>query len=141
MSLSRITGLVSCVLLIISFFMNYAWYPDIEKYFTAFYSEQNYYGKPGKMLSFVAGSGIVFYLINKVWTQRLNLILAALGMAFGIRTYLLFTSGYDGYVPEAEPGIYLMLAGCLGHLAGAMAALAVVKRNVSDDAFPEKVKE
>ena len=131
MSFSRLAGITSCTLVMASFFMNYAWYPDVEKYFTAFFSEQNYYGKPGKMLAFIAGSGMVFYLLNKTWTQRINLIFGALGMAFGIRTYLLYTSGYDGFVPVAQPGIYVMLLGCLGHMIFSMTAIAVVKRKVS----------
>lgn len=127
MSSARIIGVVSCILIIVSFFFNWAWYPDIEKYFTAFFSEKNYYGKPGKVLLFFSASGIAFYALNKVWTQRLNLLFGAICMAFGIRTYLLFTSGYDGYVPQPQPALYLMLLGCLGHLIGVITSIAVKK--------------
>lgn len=125
MSFSQKIGIGSCVLILVSLFLNWAWYPDIEKYFTAFYSESNYYGKPGKLLAFFAVSGIVFYLLNKVWSHRLNLIFGALGLAYAIKTYLLFTSGYDGYTPVAQPGLYLMLAGCIGHMIGAGSAQKV----------------
>ena len=142
MTFSQKLGLVSCILILASLFFNWAWYPDIEKYFTAFFSENNYYGKPGKLLMFFAITGIVFYLINKVWTQRLNLIFSALCMAYAIKTYLLYTSGYDGYVPDAQAGIYLMLLGCLGQLIAAMGWVAVVKKqlpaNPTDTAMGEK---
>jgi hypothetical protein len=128
MSFSQKFGIVSCLLIIVSFFLNWGWYPDIQKYFTAFFSEGNHYGKPGIWLSVTGGSGILFYLINKPWTQRLNLIIAGLSMAYAIRTYLLYSSGYDGFVPDIQPGLYLMLAGSIGHIFGAGAALAVVKR-------------
>jgi hypothetical protein len=127
MSFSQKVGLVSCVFIIISLFLNWAWYPDIQKYFTAFFTEGNHYGKPGNWLSLVSILGIIFYFVNKPWSQRLNLILSGLTLAYAIRTFLLFTSGYDGYVPDAQPGIYLMLAGCIGHIIGAGSALAVVK--------------
>ncbi len=127
MPTARIIGSVSCTVIIISLFFNWAWYPDIEKFYSAFFSEKNYYGKPGKVLLFFSVSGIAFYALNKVWTQRINLLFAAICMAFGMRTYLLFTSGYDGYVPEPQPGIYLMLLGCLGHLIGAITSMAVKK--------------
>jgi uncharacterized membrane protein len=130
----RITGIVSCGLIIISLFLNWAWYPDIQKYFTAFFTEGNHYGKPGKFLLFFAVSGLVFYWLNKAWTQRLNLIFSALCIAFAIRTYLLFTSSYDGYVPEAKTGLYLMLLGCIGHLVASMGGLAVVKKQVDEKA-------
>lgn len=126
---ARVIGIFSCLLVIASLFLNWAWYPDIEQYFTAFYSEKNYYGKPGKVFLFFTLTGILFYTLHKVWTQRLNLIFSALCMAFAIRTYLLFTSGYDGYVPEPQWGIYLMLLGCTGHVVTAMAAMALKKGN------------
>ena len=37
MKWQRITGIVSCVLLLVSCFMHWAWYPDIQEYFTGFY--------------------------------------------------------------------------------------------------------
>jgi hypothetical protein len=128
MSFSQKVGLVSCVLLVVSLFINWAWYPDLQKHFTAFFTEGNHYGKPGIWLSLVSGFGIIFYLVNKPWSQRLNLIMSGLTMAYAIRTFLLFTSGYDGFVPEPKAGIYLMLAGTIGHLIGAWSALAIGKK-------------
>lgn len=128
MTFSQKVGLVSCILILVSLFLNWAWYPDIQKYFTAFFTEGNHYGKPGIWLSVVAGAGMLFYFIDKPWSQRLNLILAGLSSAYAIRTFLLYTSGYDGYVPVAQPGIYLMLAGSVGHIIGAGGSLAVVKK-------------
>lgn len=133
MSLSQIVGIFSCVIILISLFFNWAWYPDIEKYFTAFYSENNYYGKPGKLLSFFAVAGLGCYFYPKIWTQRLNLIFAALCMGYGLKTWLLFTSGYDGYVPAPQPGIYLMLAGCIGHVFAAMGIMAFVKKMIKNE--------
>jgi hypothetical protein len=135
MSLSQKIGFASCILILVSLFLNWSWYPDIEKFFTAFYSEKNYYGKPGKLLSFFALSGIFCYAYRRVWTQRVNLVFGALCMGYGLKTWLLFTAGYDGYLPTPQPGIYLMLVGCIGHLTGAMGLMAFVKKQVprSDD--------
>jgi hypothetical protein len=137
MAISQKIGIVSCILLLISLFLNWAWYPDIEKYFTAFFSENNYYGKPGKLLAFFALVGIGSYLYLKPWTQRLNLIFSALCLAYAIKTYLLFTSGYDGYVPEPQPGIYLMLAATIGHMVASAASISVTKKVVVE----QEVKE
>ncbi len=133
MSFSQKAGFVSCILLLVSLLLKWAWYPDIEKYFTAFFTEGNHYGKPGIWFAFAAVSGILLFWINKPWTQRLNLIIAGLSLAYAIRSFLLFTSGYDGFVPDAKPGIYLMLAGSIGHLLAAGSALAVVKRPSGDN--------
>ncbi len=138
----RIIGIISCLFIFVSFFLNWAWYPDIQKHFTAFFSEGNHYGKPGKFLSFFALTGIIFYVLNKSWTQRLNLIFSALCIAFAIRTVLLYTSSYDGYMPKAEMGIYVMLVGCIGHVIASASGMAVVKKQVEEtvDINPEKVE-
>jgi hypothetical protein len=117
------TGIIACVLLAASTFMHWAWYPDIQKYFTGFFSEKNYYGKPGIFLCIVAGIGLLSYLLDKVWLHRVNLVAAALGMAYGIKSFLLFTSSYDGYVPQREAGIYIMLAASIVNVVFAMSSM------------------
>jgi hypothetical protein len=132
MTFSQKLGFVSCVIIIVSLFLNWAWYPDIQKYFTAFFTQGNHYGRPGIWFAFVSITGIIFYWVNKAWSQRLNLILSGLSFAYAIRTILLFTSAYDGYVPTAKAGIYLMLLGSLGHVIASGSALAVVKRSIEE---------
>jgi hypothetical protein len=144
MSTSQKTGIFFCLLILASLFLNWAFYPDIEKYFTAFFSQNNYYGKPGKLLLFFALSGIAFHVYKKPWTQRLNLIFGAFCMAYAVKTYLLYTSGYDGYVPKPQPGIFVMLVGCLGHLVTSVSALTVTKiveKIPMDEELQEKQKQ
>jgi uncharacterized membrane protein YfhO len=116
-------GIGACVLLAASTFMHWAWYPDIQKYFTGFFSEKNYYGKPGIFLCLVAVIGIAGYLLNKVWLYRINLVAAALGMAYAIKSFLLFTSSYDGYEPQKQPGIYVMLVCSIVHVVFSMSSM------------------
>jgi len=132
MTSSQKIGIGSCLLLVASCFLNWAWYPDLQKHFTAFFTEQNHYGKPGNVFMFFAVTGLVFYVVNKPWSQRLNLIFGALCVAFGIRTYLLFTSGYDGFVPEPKPGIFLMLVASVGHVIASAIGLTMVKSKPED---------
>jgi hypothetical protein len=110
------TGIIACAVIIASCFLNWAWYPDIEKYFTGFFSENNYYGKPGILLCFVAVLGMALHGIQKSWAYRTNLIFSAIGMAYGVTTFLRYSSSYDGYVPEKQFGIYLMLVASAVHL-------------------------
>ncbi|MCU0395291.1 MAG: hypothetical protein MUF29_05255 [Chitinophagaceae bacterium] len=116
-------GLLACAAMIVSTFMRWTWYPDIQKYFTGFFTEDNYYGRPGIFLCTMAAIGLLAYLFQKVWLFRLNLVAAALGMAYAIKSFLLFTSSYDGYVPEKQPGIYIMLVASLLNVAIAMVSL------------------
>ena len=111
MKYSKYIGLFAACLLILACFMPWAHYPDIDKTFTGFFSEQNRYGKPGKLFVALAIICSVLFLLPKVWAQRLNMVMAVLTIAFAVRTYILFTACYRGICPEKQLGIYL-LVGC-----------------------------
>jgi hypothetical protein len=120
-------GVLTCVLLFASCFMHWAWYPDIQKFFTGFFSERNYYGKPGMLLSFLAIAGIVLFLLGKNWSLRLTLVLAAVSMAYGIANFFKYSSSYDGILPEKQPGIWLMLISSFGYLVMSVLVSSVKK--------------
>jgi magnesium-transporting ATPase (P-type) len=102
-------GLAACILLTISCFMNWAYYPDLQQHFTGFYSEQNHYGKPAVFLITLAVIIFIFMLLPKIWAKRANLFLSALEISYAAKTYILFTSCYNTYCPQKEAGIYIML--------------------------------
>ena len=104
-------GVVACVVLIISCFMEWASF-DIgtEKVgFTGFYSWKNFYGKPGRFLVGLGIISLVLMLLPKIWAKRTNLFVCALAMGYAIKTYILFSGCYFAYCPEKRAGIYLML--------------------------------
>ena len=102
-------GWCASALLIISCFMPWAYYADLNKNFTGFFSQQNIYGKPAMFFIFFAVvSGLLIYL-DKVWAKRLHIVLAALNIGYLIKTYILFTSCYNAYCPEKKYGLYLMI--------------------------------
>ncbi len=102
-------GLIACIGLAISCFMPWAYYADIQQSFTGFYSFQNQYGKPGKLLLLIAVVAFVFMQLPRVWAKRSNLFVCALGVGYAIKSYILFTSCYNTYCPQKLPGIYLMM--------------------------------
>jgi hypothetical protein len=106
-------GLIACVTLVVSSFMPWTYYPDIDKTFTGVFSYNNVYGKPGKFLFFFAIVSIVLILVKKIWAKRTHLLLAALFTGYAIKTFILFTSCYKAYCPEKRLGIYLMIISCL----------------------------
>lgn len=123
----RWVGIGACLVLMISCIMNWAFYPDIKKYFTGFYSEHNYYGRPGILLCFFGGTGVLFYLLKRTWSDRLNMIFSAIAVAYAITSFLRFTSGYDGFVPVKQPGIFLMLFSAIIHLLVSIMVSSMVK--------------
>ena len=108
-------GLTACIILIFSCFMPWAYFADphivgeANKTFTGFYSYQNNYGKPGKLLVTTGVIVLLLMLLPKIWAKRTNLFLCALVVGYAIKTYILFVSCYNAYCPEKRIGIFLML--------------------------------
>lgn len=103
-------GIAACVTLIVSCFLPWVYYADIKQTFNGFYSYDNHYGKPGIFLSLFAALILVFMLLPKVWAKRTNLFIAALTVAYGIKTFILFSSCYNNYCPQKLFSLYLMVA-------------------------------
>jgi hypothetical protein len=120
MKYSQWFGILAALLLVAACFMPWAYFPDLGKNFTGFFSEQNRYGRPGKLLSSFSVVMIILFLIPRVWAKRTNMIVAAITVAFVIRSYILYTGCYGGICPEKRPGIFLLL---LASVAVVVAAL------------------
>ena len=102
-------GWCASALLIVSCFMPWAYYADLNKNFTGFFSERNIYGKPAMFFIFFALVSVLFIHLNKVWAKRTHIFLAALNIGYLIKTYILFTSCYNAYCPEKKFGLYLLI--------------------------------
>ncbi|HEX4850598.1 MAG TPA: hypothetical protein VFV08_07325, partial [Puia sp.] len=107
-------------LLIIACFLPWAYYPDIDKTFTGFFSQDNQYGRPGRAFVTLAIIYIVLVFLPKVWAKRFNQFLGVLIFAYAIKNYMVFVSCYRGICPEKKPGIFLIL------LAATLLLLAAV---------------
>jgi uncharacterized membrane protein YjjP (DUF1212 family) len=109
----KVIGLLACVILAISCFLPWAYYPDLHKSFTGFFSEQNVYGKPGKLFLFFAIASMILIFINKIWAKRILIFFAALNIGYLLRTYVIFTSCYKTFCPQKQYGLYLLIISCL----------------------------
>lgn len=106
-------GFVSCLLLVISCFLPWAYYPDLHQSFTGFFSEKGIYGKPGKVFIFFAVCSVILIFIDKIWAKRTFIFIAAFNIGYLIRTYILFTGCYNSICPSKEYGIYLLILSCI----------------------------
>jgi len=113
MKYSSWLGFLAVLLLIGSCFLPWAYYPDIDKTFTGFFSESNAYGKPGKALVFLGAISAILFLLPRIWAKRFNLLVSVLIFAYSIKTWILFTSCYRGICPEKKAGIFLVVAASL----------------------------
>jgi hypothetical protein len=118
MKYSQWYGIVAALLLVGASFMPWAYFPDLGKEFTGFFSEMNRYGRPGKILVLFSAVMILLFLVPKVWAKRTNIVVAGMTLAFAIKCYILYTACYRGICPEKRIGIFLIL------LAAGIAMLA-----------------
>lgn len=109
MKFSQWIGIAASLVLIISGFMNWTWYPDIHKYFTGFFSENNIYGKPGKIFIYFTSVAIILFAVPKIWAKRWNLLVCTLIVAYAIKTFILYSACYRGVCPVRQEGIWIML--------------------------------
>ena len=113
MKYSNWLGIFTALLLIVSAFLPWTYHPDIDQVFTGFYSMENAYGKPGKLLIFFALVASVFFVIPKVWAKRWNILICSIGFAYAIKSFLLFSGCYKGICPDKLYGIWMMTGSAL----------------------------
>jgi hypothetical protein len=105
---ASVTGIAAALLLIIFCFLPWAYYPDLRENFTGFYSNHNYYGRPGRAFSFLAVLSIILFLIPKIWARWTNQLIGIMLLAYAIKTYVLFSSCYNTICPVVKfalPGL------------------------------------
>ena len=109
MKYSQLIGVVAALVLIGACWMPWAYYPDLDKSFTGFFSELNRYGKPGKVLVFFSAVSILLFLVPKVWAKRSNMLVAGIAIAWAIKSFISYSGCYGGICPEKLAGIWIML--------------------------------
>jgi hypothetical protein len=130
---SQWIGIAAAVLVIIASFMPWAYFPVLQKEFTGFFSEQNRYGRPGKVLIAFSVVEILFYLIPRIWAKRANIFVAAVGVAWGFKCYYLYTACYRGECPEKRLGLFLMFGGTIIALVAALLPDVTIKEDISSE--------
>lgn len=110
MKYSQFIGVAAAIGLMLSAFLHWAWYPDLQEYFTGYYTHGNTYGRPGRVFVVVGIVAIIFFVTPRIWAKRWNVFLCAILLAFAIKTLILFSGCYRGVCPVRQPGIWIMLA-------------------------------
>ena len=133
MKYSQWFGVGAALLVIVACFLPWAYFPDLREDFTGFFSEQNRYGRPGKVLIVLCGAEILFFLVPRIWAKRANLFTAAVTLAWGVKSYMLYTACYRGICPERRAGIWLVLGGAVVALVASLLPDLSVKEEKMPD--------
>ncbi len=132
-------GIIFCTGMIVSCFMPWTYHADIDKTFTGFFSEKNMYGRPGRYLTLFSLFCILAFSLKNRFLKRAQFFVAAVMMAYAIKTYILFVSCYNAYCPEKKAGIYGMLLFSI--LIFLSSSLTSVAQRVAADKESAKEKE
>ena len=130
---SQWIGIAAAVLVVVASFMPWAYFPSLNEVFTGFFSQDNSYGRPGKVLIFFSVIEIVFFLIPKLWAKRANIFVAAVGLAWGFKCFYLYTACYRGDCPEKRVGLFLMFGGTLIALVATLLPDIKIKEDISSE--------
>ena len=110
MKYSKYIGIVAALVMVAACFMPWTFYPDLGKTFNGFFSQENAYGKPGILLSILAGIAIILFVVPRVWAKYWNIFFSAICFTYAIKSFILFAGCYPKGCPEKLIGIWLMMA-------------------------------
>jgi uncharacterized BrkB/YihY/UPF0761 family membrane protein len=113
MKYSQWIGIAAALMLVIACFLPWTFHPDLNESFTGFFSENNNYGKPGRLFIVFALVAAVFFLLPRIWAKRWNLLVGALTVAYAIKSFIVFSGCYRGICPAKQVGLWLMLGSAI----------------------------
>jgi hypothetical protein len=128
----NVVGLLAVALLAISCWMPWVVIESRDIVVSGVAAPGTNYGRPGYVHLILAFFFLIFFLLGKIWSLRVNLFVAALNTAWAIRNFMILTTCYAGECPEKKWGLFLMLAGSLLLLAAALFPGGTPKQKQAD---------
>ena len=99
-------GLAAAVLLIAACFFPWVLIPKYNITVSGVSAEGTLYGKPGYFYILLSVIYILLMLVNRRWSQRVNMFLCALNVAWGFRNFISIAACQAGICPEKQPAFY-----------------------------------
>ncbi|MFT4203044.1 MAG: hypothetical protein QM610_03950 [Chitinophagaceae bacterium] len=128
MKYSQQIGVVLCLLLVGACYLPWAFYPSIQFDATGMNAQRLGYGRPGLFHFIFSAVNIVLFLVPKVGAKRINLFIAAMNFAWGIRNFSLYSTCSAGECPVRKMGLYITLILAVGIFVMSMLPTTRVKR-------------
>lgn len=131
---SQLIGIGFCILLVLSCFSAWAFFPSINFEATGMNSDRLGYGKPGLMHIILSALSIILFAIPKIGAKRVNLFVTAINFAWAIRNFTIYSTCSGGECPVRKIGLFLCLIFVFGAFVMSMLPTTKIKRS---DAFKE----
>jgi hypothetical protein len=109
MQIIKWLGVVAAIALVVSCFIPWVVIDSKDLVVSGVESTGTTFGKPGYFHMFFAGLYIIFVLVNRVWSKRVNIFFSAFNVAWALRNFSIISACYGGECPEKQAGLYLVL--------------------------------
>ncbi|HTN39105.1 MAG TPA: hypothetical protein VL053_18635 [Arachidicoccus sp.] len=126
---SQLIGALLALMVIFSCFVNWSYIPGLQVHITGMDTAGTHFGKPGILHIFFAVIALVMFSIQKLWSKRTNIFVAAINLAWGVKNFILVSMCSAGDCQEKEWGIYLLLIVS----SGMMLMTLLPKINIRED--------
>jgi len=113
-------GLLSALALIIACFFPWVFIESKNILVTGIESTGTTFGKPGYFHFALAAFYLAFTFIPRIWAKRINLLVAALNIAWAARNYFLISACAGGECPEKKAALYIVLISSVVMLIAAL---------------------
>ncbi|GGH71457.1 long-subunit acyl-CoA synthetase (AMP-forming) [Filimonas zeae] len=107
MKYSQTIGIVAALALMGACFLPWIHIPSLQETYTGMYTGATRFGRPGVMTISLAAVSVLLFSIPRIWAKRTNVIIAAIGISWAARNFMLMTSCLMGECPEKKSGIYV----------------------------------
>ena len=109
MQIIKWLGVAAVIALIVSCFMPWVVIESKDIVVSGVESTGTNFGKPGYFHLFFAALYLVFALINRLWSKRVNIFISAFNVAWAVRNFAIISACYGGECPEKKVCLYLAL--------------------------------
>jgi hypothetical protein len=91
------------------------------------------FGKPGYFHLLMAVFFVVLHFTKTIWAKRVNLLVAALNLAWAMRNYFIISACSGGECPQKKTALYVVLISSLLIMAAALFPQIALKDGPATD--------
>ena len=106
---SQVIGIMMVIIVIASCFFPWVFIESKQINVTGLNAVGTNFGKPGKMIIYLAAISSLLFFVNKIWSKRINVFVTAFCFAWSIRNYLILSACFAGECPEKKAALYVLV--------------------------------
>lgn len=110
MKYSQIIGIAASLALIAVCYQPWSYIESRNIIVTGLHATGTNFGRPGLINLILNVAITLLFILPYVWAKRLNVLIAALNVAWSIRNFLLLSACSGGECPQKRAGLYLLVS-------------------------------